>query len=229
MGVLPSAAKASFEPVLKALEKYNGTSLFITVTWFEFPSYPTYYNTMSGAQISGGSANSALTSRMFDKKALTSDRTALREMIGVVAGTHDELTIMSIELNGGGQVSKHDPLSGLNPAWRFAYMVEVVSRGWSKGADEKTAKAVKTDISYKKNWAMRKLTPFLGSNLNEADRNDPLWATDFYGTHYIPLTIIKKKYDPEDFFYCPTCVGSKAWYQKFLPHKDYGPLCSTGL
>lgn len=63
----------------------------------------------------------------------------------------------------------------------------------------------------------------------KADRNDPLWETDFYGTNYLPLSMIKMKYDPEGFFYCPTCVGSSSWFQDFLPGKQYGPLCSTGL
>lgn len=167
MGISLPKARASFEPILKTLKKYSGTSLFITDTWFEFPSYPSYYNAMSGEKIPRGTANAAMTSRMFDKKALTSDRAALRDMIGVIAGSPEESTMMSIELNGGGEVFRHDPLSGLNPAWRSAYMVEVVSRGWSDDADEETAKAVKADISYKKNWAMRALTPFLGSYLNE--------------------------------------------------------------
>ncbi|KAL5360470.1 FAD-binding domain-containing protein [Aspergillus floccosus] len=229
MGISLADAKRAFGPLLRKLQAANGTSIFVTVNWLQFPSYPAYYTTMSGAQLSVGTPNMAMTSHMFDKKALVGDRAALREMIGAIAGSPEEMTMMSVELNGGGAVRKPDPLSGLNPAWRSAYMVEVVSRMWASDADAATVKAVKSDISYKKSYAMRKLSPFLGSYLNEADRNDPLWETDFYGTNYLPLSMIKMKYDPNGFFYCPTCVGSSSWYQELLPGKQYGPLCSTGL
>ncbi|KAJ5193461.1 FAD linked oxidase N-terminal [Penicillium cf. viridicatum] len=62
-----------------------------------------------------------------------------------------------------------------------------------------------------------------------ADRNDPLWATNFYGTNYVPLALIKEKYDPRSIFYCPTCVGSSSWFQRHLDGAAYGPLCPTRL
>ncbi|BAE63389.1 hypothetical protein BDV35DRAFT_403809 [Aspergillus flavus] len=224
MGKSQKYAEVAFEPLLKKLQKYNGTSLFVSVQWFQFPSYPAYYNAMSGAHQSTGSANSALTSRMFDKDSLTKNRTLLRRMIGVIAGAPEEYTINSVELVGGGKVltDGEDRFSGVNPAWRSTYMVNVVARGW---ADESTAQAVKDDITYKKGGAMRALTPKLGSYMNEADRNDPLWATDFFGANYKRLSLIKRKYDPEGFFYCPACVGSEAWHQDSLPGQAYGPLC----
>ncbi|KAL4894482.1 hypothetical protein BDV59DRAFT_200826 [Aspergillus ambiguus] len=185
MGISLHDAKKAFDPILHKFQALNGSSLFVSVNWIEFPSYPAYYTAMSGQQLSVGTPNMAMTSHMFDKKALAGDRTALREMISTIAGSPEEMTLMSVELNGGGAVKKHDSLSGLNPAWRSTYMVEVVSRMWSSEADVTTIKTVTSDISYKKSFAMRKLSPFLGSYLNEADRSDPLWKTDFYGTTYL--------------------------------------------
>lgn len=103
---------------------------------------------------------------MFDKDSLTKNRTLLRRMIGVIAGAPEEYTINSVELVGGGKVltDGEDRFSGVNPAWRSTYMVNVVARGW---ADESTAQAVKDDITYKKGGAMRALTPKLGSYMNE--------------------------------------------------------------
>lgn len=54
-----------------------------------------------------------------------------------------------------------------------------------------------------------------------------MWQHDFYGSHYDRLLDIKDKYDPDDIFYCPTCVGSARWAQNHLPGKDYGPLCRS--
>ncbi|KAH3463986.1 hypothetical protein KXX05_000863 [Aspergillus fumigatus] len=231
MGKSLSASQAAFAPLLSKLQKYNGTSLFITVNYYQFPSYAAYYTAMSGMHQPVGSANSALTSRMFDKSALTVNPSILRSMIGAIAGKPEEYTINSLEMVGGGKVltDGSDPYSGVNPAWRSTYIVNVVARGWPEGADAATAQAVKDDITYIKGGAMRLLTPFLGSYMNEADRNDPLWATDFFGTNYIRLALIKKKYDPEGVFYCPKCVGSMTYYQKNLDGLDYGPLCSIGF
>ncbi|KAJ5690206.1 FAD-binding type 2 [Penicillium macrosclerotiorum] len=231
MGKSLSEAQSDFNPLLLKLQKYNGTSLFVSVSWYQFPTYASYYQAMSGVHQSVGSANSAMTSRMFSKAALTTSRTALRSIIGIIAGEEEQYTINSVELIGGGKVltDGSDPYSGLNPAWRSTYIVNVVARGWADDSDAATVQSVKNDITYVKGGAMRLMTPFLGSYMNEADRNDPLWAWDFYGTNYARLVQIKAKYDPKGLFYCPTCVGSPSWYQKYLDGKDYGPLCPTGL
>ncbi|KAJ5780821.1 FAD-binding type 2 [Penicillium paradoxum] len=228
MGKSLADAQEIFEPLLKTLQQYNGTSLHVSVSWYEFPTYAAYYRAMSGSKQSVTSGNNALSSRMMGKTALTSSRTRLRAMIGVVAGKTTEYAINNVVLAGGGKVltDGSDKYSGLNPAWRSTYIMHVVARGW---ADESTAQSVKDDITYNKGRAMALLTPTLGSYLNEADRNDPLWAINFYGTNYLRLAVIKKKYDPTGLFYCPTCVGSPSWYQQYLPGTHWGPLCPTGL
>ncbi|KAE8149553.1 hypothetical protein BDV25DRAFT_140665 [Aspergillus avenaceus] len=229
MGKSAEQAEKAFAPLLQKLQRYNGTSLFVSVQNMQFPTYPAYYRAMSGAHQPGGSANSALSSRMFDKRSLTRDRKSLRRMISVIAGAPEEYTLNSVELVGGGKVltDGHDRYSGVNPAWRSTYMVNVVARGWADSADNVTARAVKHDITYRKGGAMKALTPGLGSYMNEADRNDPDWAADFYGTNYQRLSHIKQKYDSENMFYCPTCVGSEKYEQKRLPGKEYGPLCAV--
>jgi hypothetical protein len=179
MGKSLSASQAAFAPLLSKLQKYNGTSLFVTVNYYQFPSYPAYYTAMSGVHQPAGSANSALTSRMFDKGALTVNPTILRSMIGVIAGKPQEYTINSVEMVGGGKVltDGSDPYSGVNPAWRSTYIVNVVARGWPEDADAATAQAVKDDITYIKGGAMRALTPFLGSYMNEV--RPPSCAIEF--------------------------------------------------
>ncbi|KAJ5177651.1 FAD-binding type 2 [Penicillium coprophilum] len=228
MGKSLIEAQKISQPLLKSLQKYNGTSLSVSVAWFEFPTYAAYYQAMSGVKQPVGSSNSAMTSRMIGKTALTSSRTQLRSMIEVIAGEENEYTINNVELVGGGKVltDGNDQHSGVNPAWRSTYIVEVVARGW---ADESAAQSVKDDITNNKGKAMSQLTPHLGSYMSEADRNDPLWADNFYGTNYERLAAIKQKYDPTGLFYCPTCVGSPSWSQQYLPGTHYGPLCSTGV
>ncbi|KAJ5555795.1 FAD linked oxidase N-terminal [Penicillium sp. DV-2018c] len=221
-------AQEAFDALFETLQKYNGSSLHISVTWYEFPTYGAYYQAMSGVSQPVTSQNSAMTSRMFGKTALTANRTALRNVMGIMAGSPKEYTTNTVELVGGGKVLTDglDKYTGVNPAWRSTYVVNIVSRTWT---DDSDAQAVENDVTYVKGGAMRSLNPFLGSYTNEADCNDPLWATDFFGANYATLVLIKQKYDPTSVFYCPMCVGSPSWYQRRLHGANYGPLCPTGL
>jgi hypothetical protein len=56
--------------------------------------------------------------------------------------------------------------------------------------------------------------------MNEGDGEDPDYVETFYGPNYPSFLATKKKYDPEDVFYCRTCVGAEA----FVDRPD-GPLC----
>lgn len=56
--------------------------------------------------------------------------------------------------------------------------------------------------------------------MNEGDRNDPDYIKTFYGSNYPSHLAAKNKYDPQDVFYCPTCVGSEAFSER-----PDGPLC----
>ncbi|KGO58251.1 FAD linked oxidase, N-terminal [Penicillium expansum] len=229
MGKSLVQSQKAFDQLFQTLQKYNGTSLRVSVVWYEFPTYGAYFQDLSGVSqpVGVASPNSAMTSRMFGKAALTTNRAALRSMIGTTAGNSEEFTLSSIELVGGGKVltDASDKYSSVNPAWRSTYIVSIVARSWD---NHSSAQIVQHDITDIKGGAMKTLDPLLGSYMNEADRNDPQWATNFYGTNYVPLALIKKKYDPRSLFYCPTCVGSPSWSQRYLDGANYGPLCPTG-
>ncbi|KAL3470342.1 hypothetical protein BJX99DRAFT_267531 [Aspergillus californicus] len=217
----------ALEPLWTRLAGYQ--SLNVSVDWFEFTSYSAYYRAMSGVHQETGVPEFALASRMFDKQSLTSDHIALRDVVGALAGNVLETTINQVLLVGGGKVLQEQEYSGINPAWRKTYLVHIVARGWLQPVGPLVANSIKADITHNKYAAMRQLTPSTGSYLNEADRNNPWWKADLYGTeNYDRLLEIKNKYDPEDIFYCPTCVGSDSWYQQALVGRDYGPLCYRG-
>lgn len=167
MGKTMKEAQDAAEPLLNTLRKYNGTSLSVTVNWLEFPTYGAYYRTMSGVKQSAGNGNSALTSRMFDGPSLAQRPHTLRWMIGEVAGTEEQHTSNNLELVGGGEVLKPQPYSGVAPAWRSTYLVNIVARGWAPGADDSRVQAVQDDITYIKGGAMRLQTPGMGSYMNE--------------------------------------------------------------
>jgi FAD/FMN-containing dehydrogenase len=217
-------SEASFQPMLQKLQQYNGTKLYVYLLYTSVPTYAEYYSLFSGVEPAAGTLG-ADGSRFLDEKALTGNRTALVQALNITAGTLEEYTVNTVEFFGApyGQVAidRHiSPISGLNPAWRSMIVHQIVSRGWTQNTSQSIIDSIHYDITYVKEAALKKLAPDTGCYMNEADRLDPDWQVDFYGSHYARLKGIKKEYDPQDVFYCPTCVGS----EKFV-EKSNGQLC----
>ena len=166
-GKSPNEAQAIFSPIAAKLAPYSGKSLFINTTYSGFETYSDFYNALSGVEQQVG-ISVALGSRLLDRAALTSPK--LSKTLGTIAGTTEQFTSNNIVFVGGGQVSKDgsDPYSGVNPAWRSAYVHHIVARGWAPGADEATKKAVYNDITNVKVQAMKNLAPNTGAYMNEA-------------------------------------------------------------
>ena len=165
-------AKDAFNHTLTKLHPYNSTSLSLLVTYTSYPDYATYYTAESGVQQPVGS-NAALTSRFLDRKALTSNFTLLKQTLRTIAGTADQATSINIEFVGGGQVAddRMDALSGVNPAWRDAYVHNIVARGWADGTAASDIQAIRNDITYVKGAAMKQLAPDTGCYMNEVNQS----------------------------------------------------------
>lgn len=209
-GKTAAEAEEIFALTAAQLRKYNGTNLYMTTKYLEFPTYVAYYNALSGIVTPVGQT-AALGSRFLDREALTGNATALKAMLQTIAGTPEQATSNNIVFVGGGQVfaDASDPYSGVNPAWRQTYVHNIVARGWAPGSSNATIQAVYDDITYNKTQAMKDLAPNTGCYMNEADRFDPDYLQDFYGEHESKLAEIKRRYDPRSVFYCPTCIGSE--------------------
>ncbi|KAL8925372.1 MAG: hypothetical protein Q9172_002252 [Xanthocarpia lactea] len=209
-GKTSEEAESIFGPVADELASFSGRTLFVNTTYSSFPTYASYYSALSGIASPIGSS-AALGSRLLDRKALTSPQ--LGKTLQTVVGPPEEFTSVNIVFVGGGEVARDgaDPYSGVNPAWRTSYVHNIVARGWAPGADEATRNAVYSDITNVKVQAMKDLAPDTGAYMNEGDRFDPDYLQSFYGQHTPILSSIKRKYDPSELFYCPTCIGSERW------------------
>lgn len=173
----------------------------------EVPTYAAYYNAFSGAEPPAGPL-SASGSRFLDEKALTGNRTALMHALDITAGTPDQYTTNTVEFFGApySQIAidgRTPPVSGLNSAWRSMLVHQIVSRGWTQNTSQAVVHGIHQDITYVKEAALKWLAPDTGCYTNEADRLDPDWQTDFYGSHYERLEQIKREFDPEEMFYLP--------------------------
>ena len=161
-------AQMVFSPVAEKLNKYNGTNLFVSVTYAVYPTYAAFYKAESGVEPPVGNAG-AIGSRLFDRAALTENPAGLKQMLNTIAGAPEEYTSNNFELVSGGQVFKDasDFFSSLHPAWRTSYLSNIVARGWAPGADAATIAAVHEDITYNKVAAMKAQAPNTGCYMNE--------------------------------------------------------------
>lgn len=58
---------------------------------------------------------------------------------------------------------------------------------------------------------LKKIAPNAGSYVSESDFFEKKWQQSFWGSNYLKLTAVKKKYDPEGLFFVHHGVGSEGW------------------
>lgn len=220
IGKTQAEAEAAFVPVRAKLEQYNST-LFISDDYASYTNYWSFFEAESAVYDPTGST-SILSSRLIDR-ATVQNYTAMREAVDIVGGVDAEYVTNVIDLVSGGQVfaDAADTTSGLNPAWRISNYLVTISRGVALNATNEERFAVMDDITYVKGAALKALAPDTGGYIYEGDRNNADWQTAFYGSKYVDHLAAKKKYDPDNVFYCATCVGSDA----FVERPD-APLCA---
>ncbi|KAF9888838.1 hypothetical protein FE257_008207 [Aspergillus nanangensis] len=217
--------------LIEDLLPYNGTAFLITSEWTVYSSFYEYYSN-TGGQAPVGSTDIAITSRLFDKRALENNEQKLEAMMQTVFSTHNDNNTLSTDdtllylcLIGGGRVLHPQPYISVNPGWRKTYLLSEILATWPKDASSDVIQTIKDDVTHRKMNAMRALTPGMGSYLNEADRHDPSWKEDFWGQNYAWLRSVKEKYDPDGVFWCYPCVGSEGWGE-VTAGRGYGPLCT---
>ncbi|KAI5458327.1 hypothetical protein BGZ63DRAFT_515044 [Mariannaea sp. PMI_226] len=221
IGKTQAEAQAAWAPVRKMLSKFED-KLFIGESWATYSDYWSFYETESGLYDPTGDT-SILSSRLIDPGAVKDTKT-VRNAVEVMSGKPDEFGSNVILLVSGGQVFKDasDKTSGLNPAWRKSHYVIVTGSSITKTATNAERKAANDYVTFVKGAAVKQLAPTTGGYMNEGDRNDPDYKKNFYGDNYAAHLKTKQKYDPNNAFYCPTCVGSEA----FIERPD-GPLCKA--
>ena len=236
-------AQAAFAPTLQKLQQYNGSDLYISVSYSTYSDYWSFYNNLTGIEppigfpsIAGG--------RLFDRTALAGNTSGLASMLAVIAGEPGQYVLSNFELVSGGQVfaDASDHYSSVNPAWRKSYLNNLLSINLVHQANNGGIHAARDAMTNTLIPAMTKQAPNTGAYMNEvghcpscgdlhfADTNmsgrlidmTQITRKNFYGSHYRRLLQVKLKYDPSGIFYCPTCVGSEQWTT--LPN---GNLCRT--
>ncbi|KAI3331453.1 FAD-binding domain-containing protein [Xylariaceae sp. AK1471] len=212
-------ARGALQPFVDRLRSQFNSSLSIEDDYVTYPDYWSFYNNEL-AYLDAQGSTLIMSSRIIERSQVT-DFSAVRSAVETISHAPGQENSNVGLLVGGGQVAKDgaDPFSGLNPAWRRASYAVVTVRTVPLHTTNQERNAIQDDM-LAKGAAMKKLAPGTGAYLNEADRNDPDYIEDFYGVNYPSHLAVKRKYDPGNQFYCPTCVGSEA----FVERSD-GPLC----
>jgi hypothetical protein len=160
-----------FQPIKDQIKQYQ-SRLKIDVVYSAYPTFDAYYNALSGIA-SPVSQTVALGSRLLDRDALTADPLALKETLSTIVGPPEQFTSINVIFTTGGQVFRDasDPYSGVNPAWRRAYVHNIVARGWAPGTSEAAQEVIRDDVTFTKVKAMKDLAPDTGAYMNEVTAN----------------------------------------------------------
>src|SRR3569833_786104 len=199
-------------PLAANLSRYNTAGILaISITYP--PAYASYsaYFARNADSSTTSSRGGAMTSRLVGKKHLL-DTARLRTALVAIAGQPAEQTsIMAGFIGRDAEQQTPDAHTGINPAWRQAYLHTYVQRQWAPTASWAEVEAVHADITGVKGAALTRLASDLGAYINEADWCDPEYLGNFYGGMLEAHREAKARYDPDGLFYCPICVGSESW------------------
>ncbi|KAL1857968.1 hypothetical protein Plec18170_003192 [Paecilomyces lecythidis] len=215
--------------VINDLLPGNGTDYLVSSKWSIHPSWDAWY--ASTHHTSAGNSQPLMASRFFNKESLSGKEQELFDLLQILttevgAGVHTASSTVLLNIVAGGKVLNDVPYTSVNPAWREAYLLLQEIDMWPANAGSEEIQKVKRELTKRKLGAMKNLAPGTGTYVNEADPYDPDWKKDWFGDRYDQLLSIKKKYDPEDMFWCWRCVGNDGW-EEVTGGALFGPLCQA--
>ncbi|KAE9363516.1 FAD-binding domain-containing protein [Stipitochalara longipes BDJ] len=200
-----SLAAAVLPIVEKIKETWPGLFLSQNIS----TSFPTFYDwwfagqgpQTAGTELMGGS-------RLLDAETLTANLTALG--VAMQGMTTNAVNTYLISGKGVWNAKPRGGSNAVNPAWRKAIIHCTNAVYWPLGdkAEQARQEYLQTNVHVE---ALRVLAPNSGAYVNEADANEPNFQQTFWGDNYPRLLEIKRRFDPDDVFWCTPCVGNERW------------------
>ncbi|KAF9555544.1 FAD binding domain-containing protein [Agrocybe pediades] len=197
-------ATATFKPLFDIVgNATEGQAVAVVRSYPTFLDWYTAFFTLPGQSQVGGRVE--LASRLLPKAITMQDPEKVANiLLSLKAG-------VGINSVGGGAVSKVDPSStGLNPSWRKALAEVYISETWEEGASAATIAQARERLKQNTD-VIDKLTTDSGSYLNEGSLYEKDFKKSYFGSHYVDLKGVKKKYDPTSLFVVASGVGSEYW------------------
>jgi FAD/FMN-containing dehydrogenase len=128
----------------------------------------------------------------------------LRQLVGLGLST-SSTSITPKSLTG-------NPTS-LNAAWRKMAGVQILTFPWTNGGEAEHA-AMRAKVQQMASEWVPMLTQVAPDSASYANEADPLltnWQSEIYGSNYNNLLQVKKRYDPDGFFYSLHTPGAENW------------------
>ncbi|KAM0269563.1 hypothetical protein ACHAPA_004136 [Fusarium lateritium] len=182
-----------------------GLGIKFDPTFTQYASYYEYYDHYWGPLPAG---NIQVGTQLFGGRLLP--RNKLKDF----SPTARKLAEMGVIYIGVGlNVSRFGSKSANSvlPQWRDSIVMVSLTLPWDNEAPWEEMLATQRRITDEIQPIIEAATPGGGAYINEADFQQLNWQETFYGANYDKLLEIKKKYDPESFFYATVAVGSEAW------------------
>jgi FAD/FMN-containing dehydrogenase len=202
--------RALMQPFLTELDRMNMTYY---ASFSQWPTYYEHYNQYFGPlplgsiRLGVASDSGRVGGRLVPRRTVAGNTTALglaaRRVTGLGATWVGVATDVS-RFGGKGQ-------NAVLPAWRETLVHVILTTPLRAGQRPDDAEDTMTQRIMP---AMVDVTPGSGSYMNEADFRQPGWQGAFFGSNYERLLEVKRRYDPEGFFYATAAVGSEAWTVK---------------
>ena len=209
-GLSPEEAVILLKPLTDALDalKKNHTNLMYSLKSSSYKSFNTAYKALFPPL---GFATYQWSSRLIPRNIVTNQPKELSQTFHTLFS--DGATMVEAIMNPNLAAANPIANNSVLPAWRTNIIDVVAGKLYN---DSAPFQQMIDDRAYiTKHWtsALEKLAPVSlggGTYLNEADADDPNWRESFYGFYERQLAI-KKRYDPDGFWYAKTAVGSEYW------------------
>jgi hypothetical protein len=203
--------RAIMAPFLRALDELNMT---YHTTFSQWSSYYDHYNQYFGPlplgsiRLGVAQESGRVGGRLLPRSTVQGNSTALGRTARFVA--EQGVTWVGVALNVS-RFGGHEQNAVL-PAWRDTLVHVILTAPVSPGARPALFADDGGDFMTQKILpAMEAISPGSGAYMNEADFRQPNFQREFFGSNYARLLDIKRKYDPDGFFYAVKGVGSEAW------------------
>ncbi|KAM7212407.1 hypothetical protein V8F06_012208 [Rhypophila decipiens] len=194
-------------PYMATLDSMN---VSYSASFSEFADYYGHYNQYFGPLPTGaiqvGIAQYG--GRLIPKSVIQNNSTEFHAVARSIAEKGITFIGFGTDVSAFGQHGSNAVL----PAWRDALVHAVLTTDWSFDPARWKEMLQKQDLMTNEIMPeIEAVTPGSGAYMNEADFQQPRFQQEFFGSNYARLTTIKKRYDPQSFFYARNAVGSEAW------------------
>ncbi|RYP16124.1 hypothetical protein DL765_005325 [Monosporascus sp. GIB2] len=205
---------AVLAPVVRSLAALNIT---LQPRYTSFASYHEHYEHYYGPLPAG--TFGVVSPRLFGGRFL------LRDALPLVGPAINASTLQTGATFVGQAVDVSrfaSPARAVLPQWRRAAVMSVYSLPFDFAAPIGDMQARQDRVTKDLMPPIEAVTPDAGAYINEADYQQPDWQRIFFGSNYLRLLEVKRRYDPWGLFWNSIAVGSESWEVS----KD-GKLCKT--